>query len=361
MVAFKILQNIFNFLIITNLQSFIYTAQERLFCTHDAKSLVEQHDNNKKCFLFQNVHDQCNSVDTNRKFLCNQNEVINLMHINSENARSLDGVTFDIPLNFQQDLSLQDEKQAIISIILINYKGCKDGFDFLLSRKIIDQSFADFLEENVVVDQDFNMHAIIDQIEGFLTLHMKDAFLKVFYELMCRDSMVQEDISTELQAIYEYVLNHKDDYMRNMINSWFLSWAFTTENCCTCPFFIAAESENIFFLRLFLEVPGINVNLVNEEGWTALYFAVQHNYVDHVKLLLTMPNIDVNIQNYQSRTPFQLAMQQGRSEIVDLLLEHFPDLDSTIRKSKYCGPEPLNFEFVNMMDVPQQDRCCLIM
>ena len=66
---------------------------------------------------------------------------------------------------------------------------------------------------------------------------------------------------------------------------------------------------------------GFQVNLTDEDGWTALHIAVSEGYKDIVELLLEM-GADVSIQLTESRwAPLHLAAQHGRVDIAQILLD----------------------------------------
>lgn len=74
-----------------------------------------------------------------------------------------------------------------------------------------------------------------------------------------------------------------------------------------------------------LITPAANLDIQNEDGWTALMFAVKQNRVDYVQLLLRN-GASPNISDRLSRTPLQLAVD-GPIEINRMLVKAGADLD----------------------------------
>jgi hypothetical protein len=66
---------------------------------------------------------------------------------------------------------------------------------------------------------------------------------------------------------------------------------------------------------------GANVNavdLANNDGWTALMWASNYNYVDVVRVLVNA-RADVNLKNNAGRTALKMARNRGHHDIIRLL------------------------------------------
>ena len=75
---------------------------------------------------------------------------------------------------------------------------------------------------------------------------------------------------------------------------------------------------------------GVDINLQNENGKTALNRAACNGRLDVVKEFLKHPDIDVNIQDIGKNTALICACFHGHTEIVKELLKH-PDIDVNIQ------------------------------
>ncbi|KAH6902522.1 ankyrin repeat-containing domain protein [Coprinopsis sp. MPI-PUGE-AT-0042] len=73
-------------------------------------------------------------------------------------------------------------------------------------------------------------------------------------------------------------------------------------------------------LQVLLKGPGIDLNAVDDAGWTALILACYWGYLEAVKLLLESPSIDINAADTRGRTALIHATSEGHLEVVKLLL-----------------------------------------
>lgn len=92
------------------------------------------------------------------------------------------------------------------------------------------------------------------------------------------------------------------------------------------PLIIAILNANIPIIRRFLQVPGIDVNLVGDQPdfdartTSALHYAAELGNLEIVRLLLSVPNIQINILNSESQTPLHVAAYNNKEVIVDQLV-----------------------------------------
>lgn len=87
------------------------------------------------------------------------------------------------------------------------------------------------------------------------------------------------------------------------------------------PFLLvtAAESGDAEQVAVLLE-DGVDVNLADGEGWTALIAAASEGHADIATALLAIPGIDVNACNHDQETALLRATAGGHVEIVGALL-----------------------------------------
>ena len=81
----------------------------------------------------------------------------------------------------------------------------------------------------------------------------------------------------------------------------------------------AAFAGETDIIRVLIEC-GADVNLSNENGWTALLSAASCGHVDVVKLLLSI-GADANAAAGDGDTPMTVAAKEGHDEVVRLLKE----------------------------------------
>jgi len=83
-------------------------------------------------------------------------------------------------------------------------------------------------------------------------------------------------------------------------------------------------------LKQLLEIPGINVNLQDNDGQTALMYIASSTNLLAVQLLLAVPGIDVNLKNNNGDTAIMLASAKGLRENVERLLA-FPEINVNLQ------------------------------
>ena len=82
-------------------------------------------------------------------------------------------------------------------------------------------------------------------------------------------------------------------------------------------------------VRMLLEIPGIYVNIKNDRGFNALRQAADQGHAEIVQMLLAVPGIDVNLKSLGS-TVLLSAVGDGHTEIVQMLLA-VPGIDVNLQ------------------------------
>ena len=82
-------------------------------------------------------------------------------------------------------------------------------------------------------------------------------------------------------------------------------------------FLKAAQEGDLTFVKLHIE-NGINLNVADRYGWTALMCSSQAGALDVVKYLVER-GADLSVLNKQGQTVFNIAGQAGHSRIIDYL------------------------------------------
>ena len=124
--------------------------------------------------------------------------------------------------------------------------------------------------------------------------------------------------------------NYKLGIVRELLSRPGIDVNLVTEDGGT-PLLYAAQRGYAEVIKLLLAAPGINVNLATDDGVTPLYIAVQEGHVEVVRLLLAAPGINVNTATLDvGAAPLITAATKGREEIVRLLLDA-PDIDINTR------------------------------
>ncbi|CAI5732813.1 unnamed protein product [Peronospora farinosa] len=93
------------------------------------------------------------------------------------------------------------------------------------------------------------------------------------------------------------------------------------------PFHYAAVEGKPTFVQLLLEKKLVDVNIIDIDGCTAVYYAAANGHTDVLQVLLHFGG-DPNIVSIR-RSPLHCAVEWHRIECVKLLLEHGAALDAT--------------------------------
>ena len=90
---------------------------------------------------------------------------------------------------------------------------------------------------------------------------------------------------------------------------------FTPLNCTVIGQFLP-------FMKFLLAIPGTNVNLQDIDGESPLHCAAKHNYINIVKYLLEREEIDVTLVDHFGKTPFDKAIQANSLDTADYMIQH---------------------------------------
>ena len=74
-------------------------------------------------------------------------------------------------------------------------------------------------------------------------------------------------------------------------------------------------------VKLLIERDGVELNLKDNGGRTALLFAGYEGHADVVKLLIEHDGVELNLKDDNGQTVLSRAASQGHAEVVKLLLE----------------------------------------
>lgn len=87
----------------------------------------------------------------------------------------------------------------------------------------------------------------------------------------------------------------------------------------------ASENGHLQVVERLLAVPGIDVNLCDDDNYTPLVLASSKNYRNIIDTLLAVPDIDVNVNSLDG-TALMIVARNERASLVELLLEHGADV-----------------------------------
>lgn len=111
----------------------------------------------------------------------------------------------------------------------------------------------------------------------------------------------------------------------------------TTKISKVSPIILASWSGNEDMVRDLLCLPNIDVNLTDQDGWSALMLAARQGNEITVRLLLAHPDIQVNSVDNEGWSALMDAAREGQDGIVKLLLRH-PDIQVNQISNKGWSP-----------------------
>ena len=94
------------------------------------------------------------------------------------------------------------------------------------------------------------------------------------------------------------------------------------------PLYVAVDRGREQSARLLINA-GADINISDNNQWTALHWAAYYGYIKIVDALIHVPNVNLNSRNEQGYTPLHVAVMSGMKESVRLLIEVGADINIT--------------------------------
>jgi hypothetical protein len=131
-------------------------------------------------------------------------------------------------------------------------------------------------------------------------------------------------------------------------------------------FFKAIENNEVLNVDNFIK-NGIDINIKDKFGWTALMIATENSYFDLVKFLIDK-GANANIKSIDNMTALDYAKRKGNDEIINLLTKVtiIEKEDYTIKRNKFDNKslkyyEGLRIEQSNLAkDLKEEDKKKLV-
>lgn len=147
-------------------------------------------------------------------------------------------------------------------------------------------------------------------------------------ELLINDTRVDlnmADFRGMTPLIQNFFLAHANN-VKQLLDSGRVdvNWADNCGNTAimrACDRSIPYTCESDKIVRLLLGVAGLNLDLVNAKGETALMVAVKNNYVNAVGEILLTGNCMVDMKDANGLTMMEYAIQADSTQIIQLLLD----------------------------------------
>ena len=229
-----------------------------------------------------------------------------------------------------------------------------EGFDILQSQDLVKQSFHDYMQENVKIDESeddetFNFPEQIHEAHDLLINTMKVRFLQILQQ---ESQLGHTSIAQIQDPLFHYVMKHRTDFMEYDFNQWvnvlgdddmnMLMRAVSQSDFAMVlllinigadltigdhygrtPLYKAVLQNNIQIANALIAA-GANINIVDMDNQTLLYIAVLHNYPAMVTLLINS-GADVNMSN---RNLLHVAAAKNCQKIIPMLLAAGMDINS---------------------------------
>ncbi|KAL5506185.1 hypothetical protein EMCRGX_G007779 [Ephydatia muelleri] len=102
-----------------------------------------------------------------------------------------------------------------------------------------------------------------------------------------------------------------------------------------------AVSQNyLSCVQVIIETDPNDINLVDTVGWSALHLACQAGFFECVKCLVSCPNCDYNLKDQNGCTPLHIAVKYNKEEVVKILVNKGASIALKDNKDKtplhYC-------------------------
>lgn len=209
--------------------------------------------------------------------------------------------------------SEQNKRQITIDEIVKNFVGLQDGFEFLKSQHPIQQSFSDFLEQNLSYDeeQDANAGEVIERAMDVIEKSMQKIFLSTVKSAIKK----HKSLDQFQNPIFLYVMQHKDDYMHDMV----CNWANIQDDEGKTLLHLAAWNDNAEVATLLIHA-GADVNLYDKGAKTALHYAVLLDNAFDVAAELLIADCNINAKDNDGWTPLHYAAHRGNLQAVYFLI-----------------------------------------
>lgn len=179
---------------------------------------------------------------------------------------------------------------------------------------------------------------------------INEPFLKAIYNGDCRKvKSLLENTPVDVNAKLSF--SDMSDKRMTMLSQ-ISKYTFGQEADEWVALVCAAQKGYKDIVELLLKQPNIDVNIRDNQGFSALIRAAQERLGEIVELLLEQPNIDVNAQSNIGITALECAACNGYKEITKMLLRH-PNINVNLQGSRGTTVLMGSIHFFNVDDVLQ--------
>jgi hypothetical protein len=98
--------------------------------------------------------------------------------------------------------------------------------------------------------------------------------------------------------------------LQSLMNTWdrrkLLSHLSIKDNNGMTPLLLACDQGSLFEVVRLFEIPGINLNAADINGYTALHFCVRHGWFIEVEMLIIL-GVEIHVSDKNGERPIELA------------------------------------------------------
>lgn len=142
------------------------------------------------------------------------------------------------------------------------------------------------------------------------------------------------------QKANEYALKYKKQLMEILSSSDISSYAHNASNSLA----IAVNAKQHDLIHFLLQVPNVNVNTLDKNGYTVLHSAVISNDYNLAKIILENNDVNPNIKDRYKYTALHTAVKNKNIEMVKLLIKN---PKTSLTEKIDTGATPLTLAILN--------------
>ena len=125
----------------------------------------------------------------------------------------------------------------------------------------------------------------------------------------------------------EFVTHYLNNNLNGVIDC--LSRGVNVEAVTEALMFSCQFGHSAMVSRL-VQVPGLNINIQNEDGLTSAHLATLHCHTECVKILSNTQKVNWNKRDMNGGTPLYLALEKGHFDIVGIIVQE-PNINFNVR------------------------------
>lgn len=185
-------------------------------------------------------------------------------------------------------------------------------------------------------------------------IHINDFFVINFLITKFPDVINEYSISGETILYTSCIRKHLESF-KVIIKCAKLDPNKKNKYISKAPIHEAVSIENIEFLKEFIKLKNLDVNLMDDRGNTPLILAVKWNKFKSVKILLSHQEIDVFLKNKNNMTALDLAKEYKLNKIIDIIENYINNKKNELQTEIISIPNTSNSSLKQPTNIFSQD------